>query len=94
MEQQLKILKALADETRLKIILALLDSQKAVFQIVKIVKKAQPTISLDLKVLENAEIIQSQKQGKFVFYSLKDKTVIKLLQLLRLKTKGDVNQNE
>jgi len=75
--QDVKVLKALADETRLKIVLSLLKGEKAATKLVSIVGKAQPTISLNLKVLENANIIESRRQGKFVFYKIKNKKMLR-----------------
>jgi len=84
MQRQLRIIKSLADETRLKIVLTLLKGEKAATQLVPIVNKAQPTVSLNLKVLKNADVIKSRKEGKFIFYSIKDSVVIKIIKLLKL----------
>ncbi|PLW80647.1 transcriptional regulator [Candidatus Woesearchaeota archaeon] len=77
-------LKALADETRLKIIKELLKKERNVTQLVEKVKKSQPNVSLALNKLENAKIISKKKNGKNIIYSLKNKENIKkILELVK-----------
>ena len=77
-------LKALADETRIKIVKALFSGRKTVSEIVPKTGKSQPNVSIALKQLLHADIIIKEKQGKFVFYQLKNpqkiKEVVKLLE--------------
>lgn len=77
----LNIFKALSDETRLNIVKFLLKEEKCVCEIIPAVKKAQPTVSLQLKKLEDLGIVSSRKEGKKVFYSIKNKTVKEVLNL-------------
>jgi DNA-binding transcriptional ArsR family regulator len=72
----MKILKALADETRLNIILNLLQKERSVLDVVSLVGKSQPNVSLALRKLEDAGIVVSRKEGKSVFYSIKDKEFV------------------
>lgn len=77
-------LKALADETRLKIIKALFSGRKTVSQLVPQTGKSQPNVSIALKQLLHADIITKEKEGKFAYYQLRDlkkiKEVIRLLE--------------
>ncbi|MBC7334297.1 MAG: winged helix-turn-helix transcriptional regulator, partial [Actinobacteria bacterium] len=66
-----KILKALADENRLRILALLKASENikkdiCVCEIQSIIGLSQPTISSHLKVLENAELIEYKKNGLWV----------------------------
>ncbi len=73
MDNKLLIIsKALSNQTRLDIIKFLLKSEKCVCEIIPHAKKAQPTVSLQLKKLEDLGLIKSRKQGKKVFYSIKE----------------------
>lgn len=81
MNKLLNISKSLSDETRLNIITFLLTGEKCVCEIIPYVKKAQPTVSLQLKKLENNGLIQSRKEGKKVFYSIKDKKIQQIFDL-------------
>ncbi len=76
------ILKALADETRLKIIEFLLDGEKCVCEIFPCVKRTQSTISTQLDILKKAGIVKSRKQGRRVYYSISDKKACDVLKAL------------
>jgi DNA-binding transcriptional ArsR family regulator len=65
------ILKALADETRLDIVLLLMSGRKNVGQVVSKIKKSQPNISLALKQLLITGIIDKEKQGREVYYKIR-----------------------
>jgi len=71
LKQKTKIIKALADESRVRII-CLLKYKKGlcVCEITKIIGLAQPTISSHLKLLENAGLIESYKDGLWVNYNI------------------------
>jgi ArsR family transcriptional regulator len=74
-DQQLKqitrVLKALSDENRIRMI-CLIWSRKdlCVCEITEIIGLAQPTISSHLKILENAGLIESYKNGLWVNYNI------------------------
>ena len=72
MKKELVILKALADETRLKIVEYLLDGEKCVCEIFPHVKRTQSTVSIQLSILKKAGIVESRREGKKVFYKIKD----------------------
>lgn len=81
MNKLLKISKALSDETRLKIIKYILEEEKCVCEIVPHGKKAQPTVSLQLRKLEDLNLIKSRKEGKKVFYSIKENKLKEVIDL-------------
>jgi ArsR family transcriptional regulator len=77
------VLKALADETRLDIILLLMSGRKNVGQVVSKIKKSQPNISLALKQLLIMGIIDQEKQGREVYYQIKKPELMRnFLELL------------
>lgn len=71
LKQTTRIIKALADENRIRII-CLLKFKKdlCVCEITSIIGLAQPTISSHLKLLENAGLIESYKDGLWVNYNI------------------------
>jgi len=71
LKQIKKIIKALSDENRIRII-CLLKCKKelCVCEITEIIGLAQSTISSHLKLLENAGLIESYKDGLWVNYSI------------------------
>ena len=71
-EQKAEIFKALSNPVRLDIIEVLLDGEKCVCEIIKILNKyEQPHISKSLAKLKKVGIIEDRKEGLKVFYKLK-----------------------
>lgn len=67
-----KTIKALADKNRLRIICLLNERPDlCVCEITNIIGLSQPTISSHLRLLENARLVESDKDGLWVNYSLK-----------------------
>jgi ArsR family transcriptional regulator, arsenate/arsenite/antimonite-responsive transcriptional repressor len=71
-KKQARILKALADPTRLRILNLLhrYEGNMSVFDITEVFDLEQPTISFHLKVLTNAGLVDSRKQGLWAYYYL------------------------
>jgi ArsR family transcriptional regulator len=65
-----KALKALGDETRIRIVLALQLSELCVCQIVELLELAPSTTSKHLHILKEAGLVQSRKKGRWVYYRL------------------------
>lgn len=71
MENTLKIAKALADGNRMRVVAALIDrDQLCVCQIVEILRLATATVSRHINILQNAGLVQSRKEGRWVYYRL------------------------
>jgi len=70
--EQVKLLAALADVTRLQIVamLAGFDEPLCVCEIQPHFALGQPTISHHLKVLRDAHLVTWEKRGLWVYYSL------------------------
>jgi ArsR family transcriptional regulator len=62
--------KALADETRQKIMALCCCQILSVGDIVQALDVAQPTVSHHLKILKNAGLVRSERRGKQIFYTL------------------------
>jgi DNA-binding transcriptional ArsR family regulator len=77
----LKIFKALCDETRLKIIIEILEGEKAVCKIRDIVGKSQPTISLQLSKLEDLGIVESKREGRSILYKVINPKIYDILEI-------------
>ncbi|MEM4215075.1 MAG: metalloregulator ArsR/SmtB family transcription factor [Candidatus Pacearchaeota archaeon] len=81
-KETIKILKALSDETRLKIVEFLLDGEKCVCEIFPHVRRTQSTTSIQLSKLESVGIVESRREGKRVFYKIKDYRVCDVFKAL------------
>ena len=62
--------KALADETRQKIMALCCCRQLSVNEIVEKLDVSQPTVSHHLSILKNAGLVRTERRGKQVLYSL------------------------
>ena len=76
--------KALADETRLRILKLLEVREMCVCEIMVALNLTQPTASHHLALLENAGLIKDRKEGKWVFYSIADPQLLKKLHALEI----------
>jgi len=65
-----KVFKALGDRTRLRIINMLMQKPMCVCEITSVLPFSQSTVSGHLKVLRDAEIVNDNKDGLWVVYSL------------------------
>jgi ArsR family transcriptional regulator len=68
--------KALADETRQKILVMLLEREMPVGDIVDAFTMSQPTISHHLNVLKRFHLVTSRKEGQQVFYAINHDNVV------------------
>ncbi len=67
--------KALADETRLKILFALLESGKCVMHISERVGMSQSAVSHQLSLLRRTDLVKVSRSGKTQVYSIADEHV-------------------
>lgn len=74
MKAFLKVTKALSDPNRVKIIKMLQQRGLCVCEIRAALKLAQPTVSNHLKILEEAGLVRSRKEGLWVNYDLSEGT--------------------
>ncbi len=65
-----RILKAAADGTRLRILGLLERGPLCVCQLVELLQLSQSTVSKHLWILDVSGLVESDKQGKWVFYRL------------------------
>ncbi len=73
MREFMNISKALADETRVRILLALKGQELCACQITGIFRLAQSTMSKHLFLLRQAGLVESRKNGRWIYYSLPGK---------------------
>lgn len=67
--------KAISDETRIKILYSLSRSKMCVCDLAALLDMTVSAISHQLRVLKQAELVKSEKQGKVVYYMLSDSHV-------------------
>lgn len=75
-----EIFKALSDNTRTKILLALKDNELCVCDISHVLGLSLSAISHQLRILRGLRLVKYRDEGRMVFYSLADKHSIKLIE--------------
>lgn len=65
-----QVFKALSDKNRRKIIALLKEKEMNAGEIAEHFNISKPSISEHLKILKNAGLIESEKQGQFIKYFL------------------------
>ena len=73
--------KLIGDQTRLKIILCLLQAELCVHDLATILDMTSSAVSHQLRLLRSMRIVKSRKDGKFVYYSLDDDHIVNLIEL-------------
>lgn len=89
-EVNAKIIKALSDENRLKIIDILSCGEKCACNILEHFEFKQPTLSHHMKVLIDCGLVNFRKDGLWIYYSLNNTNCNKLiLFIMNLITETD-----
>jgi ArsR family transcriptional regulator len=82
--RQSRFFKALADETRLRILKILEVQEMCVCEVMVALDLTQPTASHHLGLLEEAGLVKARKQGKWVFYSVSNQKLIENVSKLNI----------
>ena len=69
-KKQSRFFKALSDEKRIRILKLLRVKEMCVCELMIALQLTQPNLSHHLRILENMGIINSRREGKWVYYSL------------------------
>ena len=75
MREFMNISKALADENRVRILMALRDGELCVCQITELFGLAPSTVSKHLSILFQAGLLESRKKDRWVYYRLPGREV-------------------
>jgi ArsR family transcriptional regulator, arsenate/arsenite/antimonite-responsive transcriptional repressor len=70
MRELMAVTKALADEQRVRMLLALRRQELCVCQIVELVGLATSTVSKHMSILKQARLVESRKEGRWMYYRL------------------------
>jgi ArsR family transcriptional regulator len=81
--------KALADETRQRILEMLLERELCVSDIVDAFDMSQPTISHHLGVLRQFNLVTSRKDGKQVYYAINRDNVVACCGMLMARFEAE-----
>lgn len=80
--QDLSLLfKMFSDKTRLKILVALVNSSLSVNALAELLDMSQSAISHQLATLKQMRLVRYLKKGKQVYYSLADEHVVSIIKM-------------
>lgn len=73
--------KLFSDSSRLKIICSILNNELCVCDLCELLNLTQSNVSHQLQLLRTSKLVKYRKEGKQVYYSLKDEHVEKIIQM-------------
>jgi ArsR family transcriptional regulator len=76
-----RLFGALADPTRARLVDALLHTELCTTDLAAVLSISEPGVSQHLRVLRSLRLVKSRRAGKFVYHSLDDKHVARLMAL-------------
>jgi DNA-binding transcriptional ArsR family regulator len=75
MREFISVVKALADENRVRALLALRRHELCVCQIIELLDLAPSTVSKHMSILKQSRLVDSRKNGRWIHYRLADDDV-------------------
>ncbi len=72
MKKFIRVMKALSDPNRVRVIKLLQEKDLCVCELQKVLGLAQSTVSKHMKLLEDAGLVEKVRQGTWVIFSLAD----------------------
>ena len=91
MEKKIRLLKALGDPSRMRIVQLLLCGEQCACSFVPYLRKSQPTVSRHLGILEKAGVVESRRDGTNIWYRLNSRDAVRVMSVLgidRIKAKA------
>ena len=70
MKEFLTIAKALSDENRARALMALAKGELCLCQLIELLGLAPSTVSKHMAVLHQAELVETRKEGRWIYYRL------------------------
>ena len=72
MKEFIAITKALSDTNRVRALLALKRGEACVCRLIELLGRAPSTVSKHMSILKSAGLVESRKQGRWIYYRLSD----------------------
>jgi ArsR family transcriptional regulator len=79
-----ELFKAMADETRIKILHLLSQQELCVCDLAFLLETSLPAVSHHLRFLRTLNFVRTRRDGKQVFYTLADQHVLELLKIAQI----------
>ena len=88
------VFKAFCDENRIRILEQLCSGEKCACTLLDSLNITQPTLSHHMKILNEADIVISRKDGKWTHYSISQNGVEYALEFLNVLTNTNIMNNK
>ena len=79
LERLSEVFKIFSDNSRLRIIAALLEQELCVYDLTQALGMTQSAVSHQLRLLRNANLVKTRREGKSIYYSLDDDHVVTIM---------------
>lgn len=76
------LLKTMANEDRLLLLCHLIDEERNVGELERLTGIRQPTLSQQLGVLRDEGLVNTRREGKFIYYTLASESVLQIMYTL------------
>ena len=76
------LMKVMANSDRLMLLCQLSQGEKSVGELETILDIRQPTLSQQLTVLREAELVATRREGKSIFYSISSQSALAVMRVL------------
>jgi DNA-binding transcriptional ArsR family regulator len=77
-----RLMKALANSDRLMLLCQLSQGEMSVGELEKALGIRQPTLSQQLTVLRDEELVETRREGKYIYYRVRSAPALAVLQVL------------
>lgn len=84
MRDLMAVIKALADENRVRVLMALRPEELCVCQMVELLGLAPSTVSKHIAILKQARLVDSRKEGRWMFYRIADDPTVEAGEMTAL----------
>ncbi len=81
-DQACRLMKVLANPDRLMILCQLAQGEKRVGELEELLGIVQPTLSQQLTVLRDEELVSTRREGKAIYYQLTSPQVLAVMEVL------------
>lgn len=80
--KSVSLLKALSNPDRLILLCCLTQGEYCVSELIEVSGIVQPTLSQQLAVLREEELVSTRREGKQIYYSIKETPALAVMQVL------------
>ncbi|SHH58994.1 regulatory protein, arsR family [Clostridium collagenovorans DSM 3089] len=91
MKEQVKVFKAIGDETRIKILILLSKRNMCAKGIAKHLEISEAAVSQHIKILKDVELIRGYKKGYYVTYDLNKEVLESSMDFLKVLLYEDIS---